>query len=441
TSEDEAIVNKYGDIYEVPPYLINVKPVIKIEGEIKAVGAPIGMAEEQEFIMIFIEPQGIDEVRNTITAGQYLGIGLNLQKIPKELIEKRVSKMKTVVDQIESSQNVDIDESMGEMFYLTALSYFCELGLLENVYAKYHNIVFFKRPGEAIVANNLQVSYLFSIPYSNLFVGSYIDVDREVFSVFSEDGDKNKPIIFLQAIGHMGSAIEHIIFEQLYNQSAISAVKAISFASQSGIPIYTINKTNIAKILPQLNVSFDVKSDIQNAVNTGKIVTIPKNNLQYYNWSGIGYIVSDPDTGGAAYMISGGIAGGSTVWKYIWKIAEYIFNFVPKVWASVVSIIMSIIDIFTSDAPGIVKFVAALLLLKAISWIVIGMLMNSILGFVICSILACLLLICIDIMLSSYEKKKKSGRSNLFIPIYSRLNFLKIANNFNYSLQKMVQPI
>ncbi|MEW6482142.1 MAG: hypothetical protein AB1397_03990 [bacterium] len=140
-------------------------------------------------------------------------------------------------------------------------------------------------------------------------------------------------------------------------------------------------------------------------------------------------------------MISGGIAGGSTVWKYIWKIAEYIFNFVPKVWASVVSIIMSIIDIFTSDAPGIVKLVAALLLLKAISWVVIGMLMNSILGFVICSILACLLLICIDIMLSSYEKKKKSGRSNLFIPIYSRLNFLKIANNFNYSLQKMVQPI
>jgi hypothetical protein len=86
--------------------------------------------------------------------------------------------------------------------------------------------------------------------------------------------------------------------------------EVLQIANQEGIPIYTINATNINEILPRLQVSEAVKAGIRGAVASGMVVTIPEKNIQYYNWSGVGYIVLNPETGAGAYMISGGLAGG-----------------------------------------------------------------------------------------------------------------------------------
>jgi len=89
----------------------------------------------------------------------------------------------------------------------------------------------------------------------------------------------------------------------------ISAVKALKIANDLHIPIYSINQTNVNAVLPQLQVSADVKSDIMNAVNAGKVVTVSKANVTYNGWTGCGYIISDTTTGAGAYMISGGASG------------------------------------------------------------------------------------------------------------------------------------
>ena len=47
-------------------------------------------------------------------------------------------------------------------------------------------------------------------------------------------------------------------------------------------------------------------------VNSGKIVTIPAEDVTVGNWHGTGYIVTNPETGTGAYMISGELNGGST---------------------------------------------------------------------------------------------------------------------------------
>ena len=58
-------------------------------------------------------------------------------------------------------------------------------------------------------------------------------------------------------------------------------------------------------------MSSEVKTDIQNAVNTGKVVTVSEQNIQLNSWNGVGYIVLEPTTGASAYMISGGMSGGN----------------------------------------------------------------------------------------------------------------------------------
>jgi len=93
---------------------------------------------------------------------------------------------------------------------------------------------------------------------------------------------------------------------------SVSTVKLLQLANEAKQTIYTINSSNVNATLPILNQSQQVKEDIQNLVNAGKEVTIPGSSVTRNEWTGTGYIVRNPDTGEGAYMISSGLAGGSS---------------------------------------------------------------------------------------------------------------------------------
>ena len=92
---------------------------------------------------------------------------------------------------------------------------------------------------------------------------------------------------YVNADLHMGHALEFVRadaiarykklqgFEVFFNTPSVSAMKLLKYASQQGIQILTINNTNIDQVLPTLQISSDVKIDIQNAINAGKKVIIP----------------------------------------------------------------------------------------------------------------------------------------------------------------------
>jgi hypothetical protein len=103
---------------------------------------------------------------------------------------------------------------------------------------------------------------------------------------------------------------EDLILESFFNIPSVSAARLLKLANQQGIPLYTIDKSNINLLLPQLQVSSEVIDDIKNAVNAGKKIIISKSNIQYNDWNGVGYIILDPVNGSGAYLISGGLAGG-----------------------------------------------------------------------------------------------------------------------------------
>jgi hypothetical protein len=56
------------------------------------------------------------------------------------------------------------------------------------------------------------------------------------------------------------------------------------------------------------------------------VVIAQKNQITYNNWTGTGYIVLDPDTGAGAYMISGGLSGGSTTDTSGWKVIKWVLQ-------------------------------------------------------------------------------------------------------------------
>jgi len=312
TDEDKATVESYGGIYNTPAYLVNLRPILMIEDETKIEGPPEGLGLTQVFTMQFTEPNVMtDYVTNDVTVGGYYAIGMVLQKIPRTLVEKRVKKLQASLELLKTEE-VERDKWAGELLYITALNYFYQVDTFSDLKTKTSGITYTRHPSEAIISLDLDVSYLFGIPNSVEFTGTSIDVDRDLVSVFSKTGDTNQVKNFMVFSGMIGSAFEHNIFEQQFNIPSVSGLKVIQEANKQKIPIYVTNQDNFNQILPKLHVSQSVKSDIQNAVNAGKIVTVPEKEIQYYDWNGTGYIIQDPDTGAGAYMISGGITGGKS---------------------------------------------------------------------------------------------------------------------------------
>jgi len=266
-----------------------------------------------------------------VTVGAYYGVGLDLGKVPLRLIEERRAKLAQwlYLNQTGLVTYVDTDDIKGEILYTIAISYFAELDLFNNIMAKTSGVTLYRQPSESIVMSSLSVTYLFWSPYSVEYGGVGLDVDRNIYSVHAIRGNIESERGFMLKSGVIGSSLEHTILEQILGIEAISAVKIIQIANNMGVPVYRINESNVNEILPKLQVSEAVKSGVQNAVASGLIVTIPERDIDYGSWTGIGYIVLDPESGAGAYMISGGFAGGTTILQCVFDVVMTVAAAIP----------------------------------------------------------------------------------------------------------------
>jgi hypothetical protein len=138
-----------------------------------------------------------------------------------------------------------------------------------------------------------------------------MDVSRSLLAV-AGDVVGNVPKFLMQS-GMQGSYLEGAVFEQLLGRergAGVSAVQILQDALVQNIPLYLISATNINTVMPLLNISAEVNSNIVNAVSAGKSVLIPGKSPTHGKWSGTGYMVMDTQTGAGAYMISGNLNGG-----------------------------------------------------------------------------------------------------------------------------------
>ena len=298
TPADQAVIDSYGGLYNTPPYLVDLKPVLKVAGNDTATGTSIGMGLTHYFDMGFTTWQGTDWIENYIISGNYLAIGLDTQSVPDRFLYPEVTDNETFA---------------GEKLYRTAMDYLdrCDRG--QMIADETMQMVTVKEISEVIASNDIRVSYLFGQPQTFEWKGLLVDADRCILGPFSVTGDASKSLHYMILSGMEGSISENRVFEDNYDVEAISGIKALEIASDLGIQIYDINSSNIGAILPTLSLPSSVKADIQNAVNQGWVVKVPAMEFAYKNWTGMGWIKMDPDTGEGGYMISGVTSGGQTV--------------------------------------------------------------------------------------------------------------------------------
>ncbi|HEY6874538.1 MAG TPA: transglutaminase domain-containing protein [Geobacteraceae bacterium] len=367
TPQDEAVINSFfpqphadGTPIQpselpssLPAYLVNVKPELRIDGQVVATGATIGLGSTESFVMSFYDPSTGDSlVTNTIDAGVCQAIALNLGRISQDQLTNLKTKLEATKTKLQNNDFASLskDDLIGDLLYTTALSYHAELGTMNFIAAKIMGVNSVTLPSETIFATQLKVASMWGIPRSVSAGGLNMDADRLLSVVKAKDGDNDTVRQYMLNNGMISSALEHSVPEQLFstpeNQAeGVSAVKALKIANDQGIPIYTINQTNIATTLPQLQVSQEVKMDIQNAVNADKVVTVSQANINFKGWIGCGYIITNPETGAGAYMISGGLSGA--------MLYTYLDMMNPLCWASLGS---NVYDFWSKEIPQFLDY-------------------------------------------------------------------------------------
>jgi murein DD-endopeptidase MepM/ murein hydrolase activator NlpD len=325
TAADDQTVTAYGNLYDTPPYLIYVKPILKLEGKSVAEGGAVPMTADLSFRMAFTAANGEIQqtINNTLVAGATQAIALDSGYANGRVVTDRTAKLGAAVAVGEQGDSV-----IGEFLNLFAVTYLQELDSSRKITARTMKLLDTNHQAEAMVGVNLVVRYSFGVPRTVAIGGVEIDVDRNIGTVLSLDGDHTKAKRFVMVDGLTSSALEHDVFEKVLSEptlavQAVSAVKALQVANAQGIAIHRIDQTNIGSLLPSLSIDAAIKADIGNAVSTGMTAIVSAQNIQLNDWRGVGYVLLDPNTGAGFYRISGGLSGGSLT-MFIKSIADLI---------------------------------------------------------------------------------------------------------------------
>ncbi len=319
TDQDRQIIEANTDQTTLPAYLIKVKPVLRIDGAEAATGSPITLGTNQQFQLEFTKPFGGKDVTSTrAAAGGYYAVGLDIQTILPEHLDKIHSESESVKNRIATNPDTlfSAEETIGLLLQSVIIGFWAEGDLFEQIIGEMMKVHSFRpTPGVGFASLGIDVSTLYGIPMTYQIDGSMsLDVPRSVRAIHSATHDDSADRAFGAITTNIRSQLEASIFEILFppdlDNPGVSTTQVLSFANAQNIPIYRIDQSNIFQILPQLQIVQAIKQDILNSVNAGKVVIIPQQEVSIGLWQGVGYIVQDPTNGNAAYLISGGLAGG-----------------------------------------------------------------------------------------------------------------------------------
>ena len=309
TASDIAIIEDAGGIFNVTvPSTVDLKPVLKIDGCVVQTGTgSVMMGLSNNSDMHFIAPVGdfneMPTVYNTVVAGNHQGIGIDTE----DAFPAMFGSVETLCDEI----------VLGQEQHQLALTYLNKCDMGGDDIADLMHMVVMNDVAEAIVENSVSVYLdMWGNPTSMDWTGMTVDADRKIIGPFSVHGIDNGGD-YMRIAGADGSIQENRLFEDWFDEEAISAVKILEIAADSGIAVCELFPgSSIASQCPGFDHTTNVTSAVQGSLNNGRHVIIPERSFLYGEWEGTGYIDLDPATGAAGYIISGGHNGGATVWTW-----------------------------------------------------------------------------------------------------------------------------
>lgn len=253
--------------------------------------------------------QKTKSVENTVTAGSMYAVTIDNQTITSDELERIYGEVTALKDSA-TEENIYSTEYLGQYLSLAGKLYFAEVDVFDLESAEVYNVSVTRRLSEGITGYEAQKVSRYGVVTGLSYGSLYIDVDSDDHSAVSLNSEIDDSKAYLMSAGVMSSFYESAVWEQLTGYESVSTISIFRKAREENIEILQIAQDNLEEQLKNLNTDNKTKQDVRNAVNSGKSVVIPMNDVTIGDWTGTGYILLDETTGAASYMISGGLNGG-----------------------------------------------------------------------------------------------------------------------------------
>ncbi len=294
--DDLAVVARFGGLYQTPPYLIEVRPVVYVAGVAYASGtAPVGFGVKYALRLELKSPGGTETVENTVLAGNLtaLGLGGTDSTRPEGELPGEAARLLARLASAYLSRWNQADEELA--------------GLLRVVPV---------RPtlSACFVMSDIEVDYAGgdpSYPLTYDWKGIAIDADFRPLAPVGLD-ERAREAAFTLWSGLQGSVLEHRVFEDELQITSVSTVKALQLATAQGIDVLAITRANAESVVPSLPFDDGVKTEVLESALAGRLVRIPAAPVSLLAWTGVGYLILDEPSGAASYQLQGGHSGGVT---------------------------------------------------------------------------------------------------------------------------------
>jgi YD repeat-containing protein len=322
TVEDQALATVFGGVDMVPAYLMNLLPVLEVDGKRYVAGQkPLSMANVLQLNIQYQKPY-IKTISKDVLAGGYYAIAFN-----------------DSINSYQQDDSIGLGSSMlNESAQLYLEHWFKSEQIIEkNMGIKYHYPV----PSIAIMANANRVSYFDEqavalewkgVELDAIFHAANISVLDQAVSHYNDQETELTPSqirSFKQSLitatnrltGIEASWYESEIIKNYFNVDAISADALIAKAISNGSSILTESTLTDSEIqaFPQY-----IQQQLNWAITNGYELHITQEKQTVNDWQGYAWIITNPQTGQGGYYLSGAIAGGSSTDSsdVIWQLLD-----------------------------------------------------------------------------------------------------------------------
>jgi transglutaminase-like putative cysteine protease len=376
TAADEAALaalftgaTELSDTPTVIPSSIQVRGALRIGGSTVATGNAVPFGTQQSLVLEFAGPLGTRSIPGNVTAGAFVAVGIDPGRVSPELfdgLEADAARIQAADADPALYGSLDAYNTIGTVLQSGILGWFKDRDLRDRRLAKGADVISQRLPSSGFYFTNFAVSTLFGSPVDAALAGATLDIQNDYGFVLAKDHtDADLAVNVAYAQGQTGSEMEASTQEARLSLTgqpvqATSTMRILAQANDEGIPIYRIDAGNRATVVPLLEYGATDLGLVNDALNRGEEVVIPKRPVVFAGSPITGLITQDPATGSAAYLISGGFGvlnGG---------LAEF---FDSMSWAVIVALFfaaVSVLGLFGLISAGVALFAGIMSVLLTI---------------------------------------------------------------------------
>jgi RHS repeat-associated protein len=301
TVDDLNIINQAGGMAAVQPYLVDLRPVIKVDGkQIDAINAALPMASFADVTLTFSSPAGAESFNRNTLIGNYLNLTVTTQSDNFALDNEDPNlfadetRFIRILHNLAKNYNRQWQEAEGEMAAIM------DIALIKPI------------PALTIISPEYNLVQSQGLITELQFKGLSIDAVTNSVDAISRGNPTANQYDFYRLSSLHGSYLESNI---VYTQAALAAVSAdqgIRRLAASG-PILHLTPDNYQAQLATSTHPQAVKQQIESWLQQGNHALLTATPETIDTWQGSSWVIYNPETGHSGYFISGIYAGCETV--------------------------------------------------------------------------------------------------------------------------------